>query len=93
MKAVATCWILGVCCKWSQWDLLMGGVWGIWRQRGVGDESKEFGQSNQRTQLPTTKVGKSEGGTDSSREKDQEFTFGHVKLQMPIRDLNGGAEI
>ena len=27
MKAVATCWILGVCCKWIQWDLLMGGVW------------------------------------------------------------------
>lgn len=44
-------------------------------------------------QLPTTKVGKSKGGTDSSREKDQESTFGHVKLQMSIRDLNGGAEI
>ena len=44
-------------------------------------------------QLPTTKVGKSKGGTDSSRETDQESTFGHVKLQMSIRDLNGGAEI
>lgn len=39
-------------------------------------------------QLPTTKVGKSEGGTDSSREKDQEFTFGHVKLQMEVLRFN-----
>ena len=57
----------------------MGGVWDAWRQRGVGDEPKEFGYSNQRMKLPTTKMGKSEGGTDLSREKGQEFTFGHVK--------------
>lgn len=31
-------------------------------------------------QLPTTEMGKIEGGPNLRREKDQEFIFGHVKL-------------
>lgn len=65
----------------------MGWLWDVQRKRRVKDGLDGFWLSNWEVELPSTER-KKDSGWNTLGDKDQQFIFGHVKTEIPIRRPN-----